>query len=68
MGVPKWKFSTRKEHFTSGKKSGKMALPPQKNMPVTPLKEMFLKSSTGGMWNSMELPNRGDKTRQDDVT
>ena len=25
------------KHFTPGKKSGKMTLPPQKNMPVTPL-------------------------------
>ena len=34
----KWEFSTGKEHFTPGKKkSGKMTLPPQKNMPVTPL-------------------------------
>ena len=37
LGLPKWEFSTGKKHFTSGKKSGKMTLPPQKNMPVTPL-------------------------------
>ena len=35
--VKNWEFSTGKKHFTSGKKSGKMTLPPQKNMPVTPL-------------------------------
>ena len=27
----------KKKHFTPGKKSGKMTLPPQKNMPVMPL-------------------------------
>ena len=37
LGLPKREFSTGKNHFTSGKKSGKMTLPPQKNMPVTPL-------------------------------
>ena len=37
LGLPKWKFSTGKKHFTPGKKSGKMTLPPQKNFPVTPL-------------------------------
>ena len=30
-------FLLGKEHFTPGKKSGKMTLPPQKNFPVTPL-------------------------------
>ena len=30
-------FLPGKKHFTPGKKSGKMTLPPQKNMPVTPL-------------------------------
>ena len=37
LGLPKWEFSTGKKHFMPGKKSGKMTLPPQKNMPVTPL-------------------------------
>ena len=37
FGLPKWKFSTGKKHFTPGKKSGKMTLPTQKNFPVTPL-------------------------------
>ena len=37
LDLPKREFSTGKKHFTSGKKSGKMTLPPQKNMPVTPL-------------------------------
>ena len=37
LGLPKWKFSTGKKHFTPGKKSGKMTLPPQKNVPVTHL-------------------------------
>ena len=36
LGPPKWEFSTRKKHFMPGKKSGKITLPPQKNMPVTP--------------------------------
>ena len=36
LGLPKWEFSTGKKHFMLGKKSGKMKLPPQKNMPVTP--------------------------------
>ena len=39
LGLPNWEFSTGKKHFTPGKKSGKMTLPPQKNMPVTPLSE-----------------------------
>ena len=30
LGLPKWEFSTGKKHFTPGKKSGKMTLPPQK--------------------------------------
>ena len=42
LGLPKWKFSTGKKHFTPGKKSGKMTLPPQKSMPVTPLKKIHL--------------------------
>ena len=37
LGLPKWEFSIGKKHFAPGKKSGKMTLPPQKNMPVTPL-------------------------------
>ena len=37
LGLPKWEFSTGKKHFMPGKKSGKMTLPPQKNMPGTPL-------------------------------
>ena len=37
LGLPKWKFSTGKKHFTSGKKSGKITLHPQKNFPVMPL-------------------------------
>ena len=37
LGLPKLKFTTGKKHFTPGKKSGKMTLPPQKNYPVTPL-------------------------------
>ena len=40
LGLPKWEFSTGKKHFTPGKKSGKMTLPPQKNMPVTPLRRI----------------------------
>ena len=31
-------FVTGKKHFTQGKKSGKMTLPPQKNMPLMHLK------------------------------
>ena len=30
LGLPKWKFSTGKKHFTPGKKSGKITSPPQK--------------------------------------
>ena len=37
FGSTKWEFSTRKQHFMLGKKSGKMTLPPQKYMPVAPL-------------------------------
>ena len=37
LGLPKWKLSTWKKHFTPGKKSGKMTLPLQKSFPVTPL-------------------------------
>ena len=40
LGLPKWKFSTGKKHFTAGKKSGKMTLPRQKILPVTPLYEI----------------------------
>ena len=36
LGLLEWTFSTGKKHFTPGKKSGKMTLPPQKNFPVTP--------------------------------
>ena len=28
LSLPKWEFSTGKKHFTPGKKSGKMTLPP----------------------------------------
>ena len=37
LGQPKWEFSTGKKYFTLGKKSGKITLPPQKNILVTPL-------------------------------
>ena len=40
LGLPKWKFSTGKKHFTPGEKSGKMTLPPQKNFPVMPLEKI----------------------------
>ena len=43
FGVPKWTFSTGKKHFTPGKKSGKMTLPPQKIFPVTPLLKGLIK-------------------------
>ena len=39
LGLTKWKFSTGKKHFTPGKKSGKITLPPQKKIPGTPLKQ-----------------------------
>ena len=42
LGPPKWKFSTGKKHFMPGKKSGKMTLPPRKNMPVTPLSTIYM--------------------------
>ena len=38
LSLPKCEFSTEKKHFTLGKKSGKMTLPPVKNIPLTPLK------------------------------
>ena len=39
LGLPKWKFSTGKKHFTPGKKSREITLPPQKKKnPVTPLR------------------------------
>ena len=37
FGSTKMGISTGKMHFTPGKKSEKMNLPPQKNIPVTPL-------------------------------
>ena len=37
LGLPKWDFSTGEKHFRPGKKSGKMTLPPLKNVLVTPL-------------------------------
>ena len=36
LSLPKWELSTGKRRFHAGKKSGKMTLPPQKNVPVTP--------------------------------
>ena len=44
LGLPKWEFCTGKKHFTPGKKSGKITLPPQKNMPVTPLVMMWVQA------------------------
>ena len=52
LGLPKSEFSTGKKHFTSGKKSGKITLPPQKNMPVTPL--------LTGRGNDCTFPVRGE--------
>ena len=37
LGLPKWKFSTGKKHFTPEKKIRKNEFAPQKNFPVTPL-------------------------------
>ena len=37
FGLPKWKFSTGKKHFTLGKKIRKNDLAPSKNFPVMPL-------------------------------
>ena len=40
LGLPKWKFSTRKKHITPGKKSRKNDFAPsekKKKIPVTPL-------------------------------
>ena len=37
LGQSRWAFYTGKKYFTPGKKSGKLNLPPQKNIPVTPL-------------------------------
>ena len=46
FGSTKRKFSTGKKHFTQGKKSGKMTLPPQKNVPVTPLTTVMILTSS----------------------
>ena len=46
LGLPKSEFSTGKKHFTSGKKSGKITLPLQKNLHVTPLFVMGRKLTT----------------------
>ena len=43
LGLPKWKFSIGKKHFTPRKISGKMTLPPQKKFPVTPLSSIWAK-------------------------
>ena len=40
LGLPKWQFSTGKRHFTPGKHSGKLTLPPLKIIPLTPLVAM----------------------------
>ena len=37
LGLPKWEFSNRKKHFMPGKNSGKITLPPLKNIPLMPL-------------------------------
>ena len=39
FGSTKCEFSIGKKHFTPGKKSGKITLPPRKNMPVMPLQK-----------------------------
>ena len=41
LGVPKREFYTGKKDFTRGKKSGKMTLPPQKNIPLTHWMSVF---------------------------
>ena len=33
LGLPKWKFSTRKKYFTVGKNQEKITLPPLQNFP-----------------------------------
>ena len=50
FGFTKMGISTGKKHFTPGKKSGKMTLPPQKNMPVTPLPSWINQSVRVGEW------------------
>ena len=42
LSLSKWEFSTEKKHFTPGKKSGKMTLPPLKNILLMPLATSFL--------------------------
>ena len=42
LSLPKWEFSTGKRHFRPGKKSGKMTLPPQKDMPVMLLADISI--------------------------
>ena len=42
LGLQKWEFSTRKKHFTPGKKNQvKMTLPHLKNIPVIPLQSFM---------------------------
>ena len=41
LGLPKWKFSTRKKLFMQEKRSGQMTLPPQKIFSVMPLIGLF---------------------------
>ena len=51
LGLPKWEFSTRKNHFTLGKISGKMTLPPLKNIPLAPL--LFSAMTYGSLWGNL---------------
>ena len=57
LGLPKWKFSTRKKHFMLGKKSGKMTLPPQKKYSVTLLYEWALSISFGILVSGQYYPS-----------
>ena len=41
VGLPKQEFSAWKKHFTPGKKSRKMTLPPLKTIPLMPLLSLY---------------------------
>ena len=54
FGSTKMGIFYRKKHFTPGKKLGKMSLPPQKNMPITPLPTRWWQGPVGPTPSSMQ--------------
>ena len=55
FGSTKMRIFYQKKHFTPGKKSGKMTLPPQKNIPVMPLNTYLM--TCFKQWFLVILPN-----------